>query len=44
MPSVASLKKDLSVSPAERPLLILHDHPITIVRKILKSGHYILNV
>lgn len=36
--------KDISVSPAERPLLILHVHPVTTVRKILKSGYYILNV
>lgn len=36
--------KDISVSPAERHLLILHVHPVTTVRKILKSGYYILNV
>jgi len=36
--------KDISVSPAERPLLILHVHPVTTVRKILKSRYYILNV
>jgi len=26
--------KDISVSPAERPLLILQVHPVTTVRKI----------
>ena len=36
--------KDISVSHAERPLLTLHVHPVTTVRKILESGYYILNV
>ena len=38
------VSNDICASPAERPLLTLHAHPVTTVRKILKSGYYILNV